>query len=232
MVRFLELMRLLAIFALAAFTLASCSSNGTDSVISAVVDNIGSGNEAEAVQDPAESITRAQIDSLGVALIRVRERSTGEQKLLVAFRKSGPQITYVLRSERRLVLHGGLIQSTFGFGDNLAPLGVSDHDPIAFPRPIAEWPQTIVRDYDLSNRGVGMLTRVECKFIPGPIGVLDIVGRELVVQTVGEECAGGGIEFANRYDVDPKNGYIWQSEQWTGATQGALIYEVLEPLEE
>ena len=231
MVRFLELTRWRSAAAVAAIVLAGCSSNGKDTVLSAVLDEVSPGEETEQASNPAESISRAQIDRLGVALIRVHATKTADQNLLVAFRQSGHQVTYVLRSERRLVMHGGLIQSTYGFGDNLAPLGVHDQDPIAFPKPARYWPALILRDYELSDRGVGEPTTVSCGFRFGPEGVLNIVDRDVVVQTVWETCSGNGIEFTNRYDVDPSSGAIWRSRQWTGNTQGHLIYEVLEPLD-
>lgn len=232
MVRVLELRRafLAALFGFA--VLAACSSNGTDGtdgIVSAIRDDLTSKDTSG--PNPAATLTRAQIEALGVALIRVRETLIPETNLLIALRKSGPQVTYVLRAERRLILHGGLIQSTHGFGDNLEPIAVTQSDPIAYPRPLRAWPESVTRTYTVSDRGPGRPVMVRCRFMRGASGAIEIVERKVNVQTVQETCKGSDLEFTNRHFVDKTTGAIWRSQQWTGPQQGMLIYEVLEPLD-
>lgn len=212
--------------------LAGCSSSGSDVYLTALRDDLTGKTQEPTTPNTAASISRAQIDALGVALIRVTapDTLTPEPNLLVAFRKSGAQVTYVLRAERRLILHGGLIQSTNGFGDNLSPIAVGTNDPIAYPRPLDRWPSRVVREYTFADRGPGTPVRVMCTYRPKTNGVIEIVERQSRVQTMHETCKGGGLDIANRYDVDVKSGAIWRSVQWSGPQQGRLIVEVLEPL--
>ena len=218
-------------YLLAVFLLSGCSSSGTSNIFSMVVEDVlDTAAEAEA-GIPADTITREQIEKLGVALIRVHETRPSSANLLVALRKSEMQVTYVLRSERRMILHGGLIQSTEGFGDNLEPISVNAADPVAFPRPLARWPQIIERNYTVSERGPGETSKVTCRFEKGQTDNIDIVGKTVLVQEVTETCTGDGQAFVNRHDVDTKTGLIWRSAQWTGDNQGVLVYEVLEPLD-
>lgn len=230
MVRVLELRTPLSYVVLALAFLAGCSSSGTDTFVTALRDDLTGNTKAEPAKNPATTISRAQIDALGVAMLRVQATDETQPNLLVAFRKSDAQVTYVLRSDRRLVLHGGLVQSTEGFGDNLAPIAVRANDPIAYPRPLKNWPERIVRTYTRTDRGPGEPVAVQCRYQRGATGTIEIVERRSSVQTVRETCSGGGLDFTNRYDVDVQTGAIWRSIQWSGQQQGSLTIEVLEPL--
>ncbi|MCG6884013.1 MAG: YjbF family lipoprotein [Silicimonas sp.] len=227
----LELRRLRGLALAGALVLGACSSSGTSPMVAAIRDDLARTGAGATPANPARTITRAQVEAMGVALLRVSEERVPETNLMVAFRQTGPQVTYVLRSDRRLVMHGGLVQSTSGFGHNLAPIGVSAGDPVAFPRPLARWPERIARSYTVSDRGPGRAVTVTCRFHRGKAGSIAIVGRRHSVVTVDETCAGGDIRFANRHFVDPASGFIWSSTQWTGPHQGAIRYDVLEPLD-
>ena len=210
--------------------LAGCSSSGPDVVVSAITGGLTSGGTGREADDLASNITRAEIDRLGVAMIRTRMADASDPNLLVALRRNGPQVLYVLRADRRLILHGGLIQSTEGFGDNLEPVVVSPTDPVAYPRPLTDWPDRVVRVYTLSARGPGTPVTVACDFRRGASGSLVIVGRLHQIVEIEETCSGPDVAFTNRHQVDPATGDIWASLQWTGPQQGDLFYEVLEPL--
>jgi hypothetical protein len=230
MVGVLELMRLPHIAFAALAALAGCSSSGPDVVVSAITDGWRAGGAGEEADDLATSITRAQVERLGVAMIRTRTADASDANLLVALRRNGPQILYVLRADRRLVLHGGLIQSTEGFGDNLEPIAVNPEDPVAFPRRLSDWPERIRRVYTVSRRGPGTPVTVVCDFNKGTAGTIEIVGQRHEIVEVDETCTGPGIAFTNQHHVAPATGEFWASLQWTGPVQGALFYEVLEPL--
>ena len=231
MAGFLELIPARAIAAIGLLILTGCSSGGSSGLLQSLWQSGDDTEQVAEVTNPADTITRGRIDQMGVALIRVREMRTNEQNLLVAFRQSGEQITYVLRADRRLVMHGGLIQSTYGFGKNLQPVSVRRSDPVAYPRPLKDWPDRINRSYQIADRGLEPATRLVCSFTIGAADNLEIVGRTVVVQPVRETCSGGGVSFINRHDVAPSTGFIWRSRQWTGDVQGSLIYEILEPLD-
>ncbi len=216
---------------LALVFLAGCSSSGTTNIFSMVLEDLPNRETEVEPVNPADTISREQIEKLGVAMLRVQETRPASANLLVALRKSEMQVTYVLRSDRRLILHGGLIQSTDGFGDNLEPILVSAADPIAFPRPLARWPQNVQRTYTVSQRGPGEPSNLTCNFEKGSQRQIEIIEKRISIQEVTETCKGDGQSFVNRHDVDAKTGFIWRSSQWTGPNQGMLTYEVLEPLD-
>ena len=230
MVRILELIASLRLSVLVLVVLAACSSSGPGELATTLQTAVAGAEETDEV-NPADVITRAQIDRLGVAMIRVRETRVPDLNLLIALRKTNEQVTYVLRGDRRLVLVGGLIQSTYGFGDNLEPIGVGSNDPVAYPRPIAEWPKNFQRTYTVAFRGTGETIEVYCSNNPGRAGTLDIVEMVVRVQEVSTTCSGPDTEFTNTHYVEPSTGFIWRSAQWTGPVQGVLQYENLEPLE-
>ncbi len=230
MVRVLELIRSWKIPLLALGVLAACSSSGPGELVSTIQGAVSGGEEEETV-NPATVITREQIERLGVAMIRVRETRAPGLNLLVALRKNEEQVSYVLRGDRRLVMVGGLIQSTFGFGDNLEPIRPATNDPVAYPRPLRDWPASYQRTFTVADRGVGKSITVECVARPGRQQLLDIVEKRIAVQVVNETCRGTDTEFENTHYVEASTGFIWRSAQWTGPVQGALHYEVLEPLE-
>lgn len=217
---------------LALVLLTACSSSGTNNIFSMILSDLPGGSSgSDTAANPAETITRAQIEKLGVAMLRIRDAYTPSGNLLVALRKSERQVTYVLRSDRRLILLGGLIQSTHGFGDNLEPITVTRSDPIAYPRPVSSWPQSVERLYTVSQRGPGQATNVTCGFRSGNMEEVEIVGRTVRIQKMYETCTGGSYRFENYHEVDPTTGLIWRSAQWTGPNQRRLVYEVLEPLD-
>ncbi len=212
--------------------LASCSSSGPNEVTAAVLGELRASETAEAsAPDVAKTITRAQVDRLGLAMLRVEETLIEKTGLLVAVRGDEGRITYSARGDRRLVLEGGLIQSTYGYGYNLEPVETVEMDPIANPRPIGDWPATVERHYMLDSTGLGTAVRFDCVFQTGSSKPHEILDRRVDVVVVAETCEAGGTRFENRHLVEADTGYIWSSAQWTGPDQGTLIYEVLEPLD-
>lgn len=212
--------------------LTACSSGGPGAVTGALIERFrGGGDDTASGPSKADAITRAEVAASGLAMLRVQETLEPRRGLIVAFRPGLGNVVWT-GDGRRMVMTGGLIQLTYGYGDNLEGVRPGPNDPVAFPRPLARWPASYTRGYVLSDRGPGTETAVTCRPRPGPESTLDILGQQVAVQQVVERCrsADGDVAFVNAHFIDAK-GAIWQSAQWTGPRQGTLAYEVLEPLD-
>ncbi len=138
-------------------------------------------------------------------------------------------MTYIGPVQRSIVLHGGLIVVTHGLGFDMQSPTFETNDPIAFPRPLAQWPSGISRRYQLAGRGpAGKSIVAECQYETMDATTIEIVKRRIDVTRVQETCVYDTSRFTNTYLVAENSGFIWQSAQWTGPLQGSVAYEVLE----
>lgn len=217
---------------LTAALVAGCSSNGTSPVVGALRDAVfGGGREAPPPPPSAQAAAEALPDE--VAAIRIEVPAVGLTEVAIAISKAEDRVTYLGTNNRTLVLRGGLVSSTHGFGYDLAPVAVVAGDPIVRPRPLAEWPDRITRQYQTVGTGpVGVVTSVSCTYSSLGAQQVDLPAAPDGLVRMQEACEGDGQRFRNLYDVDPATGRIWQSGQWTGPLQGAMEIQVLEPLEE
>ena len=208
------------------------SSSGPGVITGALLGSLSGGETpSEAEVGIADRITRAQVDQLGIAMLRVNEPLLARNSLLVGVAANGAQVTYSLKDERRVVMLGGLIQSTYGFGYNLEPIAAGSDDPVAYFRPLDKWPEAVQRTYALGQHGLGETVVATCRFQKGATTDVAILERGLRVVPVVERCQAGDLNFRNQHLVDATSGFLWSSSQWTGSEQGMLTYEVLEPLE-
>ena len=217
---------------LTAALVAGCSSNGTSPVVGAIRDAVfGGPREAPPPAPSAQAAAAALPDE--VAAIRVEVPSVGLTEIAIAISKSGDRVTYLGTNNRSMVIRGGLVSSTHGFGYDMAPVAVAADDPIVRPRPVADWPARITRQYQTVGTGpTGVVTTVTCSYSSLGAQQVDLPAAPASLVRMQEACEGDGQRFRNLYDVEPGTGRIWQSGQWTGPLQGAMEIQVLEPLEE
>lgn len=191
---------------------------------------IGGSDETEAPTN--NTLTRARIDALGLALLRIDVPSTGSEYVVVARKLDRGRVTYIGPAQRSIVLHGGLIVVTHGLGFDMQSPTFQANDPIAFPRPLAQWPTRITRRYQLAGRGPsGNSIIASCQFEELDASTIEIVEKRFDVIRVKENCTSNTYSFSNTYLVTETSGFIWQSAQWTGPLQGSIVYEVVEPFE-
>lgn len=191
---------------------------------------IGGSDEAEA--PTTNTLTRARIDALGLALLRIDVPSTGSEYVVVARKLDRGRVTYIGPAQRSIVLHGGLIVVTHGLGFDMQSPTFEANDPIAFPRPLAQWPARISRRYQLAGRGpAGESILASCQFEKLDASTIEIVEKRFDVIRVIESCTSNTYCFSNTYLVAENSGFIWQSAQWSGPFQGSIAFEVLESFE-
>src|SRR5699024_7470900 len=149
---------------------------------------------------------------------------------VVPIADNGGYLVYQDREQRGIVMHGGLITATHGFGYNLDAVAHRRDDPVFASTPLAEWPASIARSYDFMLRGqIAYEIAVVCTFERGAREFIEIVELRFEVVRVVETCANPERRFINTYWADPGTGFIWKSVQWVGPRIPAMTVEIVRP---
>ena len=211
----------------------ACSSGGSNGQLWKLAsEQLRDGRAGASQQVSKAEISRAQIDVLDLAIIRVEAPDQKLRTLALANRARGNRVSYLTPSKRQITLKGGLVVATQGFGFDLLPMQVESNDPIAFPLPPNRWPEAISRTYFTPGRGPdGQSWNVRCNYSAGDTVRITLAELNYTTRQMIETCEGGGAGFRNLYFVDERTGLAWQSRQWAGPDQGYLNVEVLEPLD-
>lgn len=217
----------------AILALSGCSSaGGVNPVISAVWNRVRPGPDAAAPAPAttAPALTRARIEELDIAMIRVRVGGATGGNLLTARTLNDGYATYSGSTQQTVTLYTSLITATRGIGFDLLSVLHAANDPIAVKTPLADWPESVPRDYRFAADGPsGRNVHVTCRFQPGPSYPLEIVEVTYDTKVVQEFCT-GEAEFMNLHFVD-SDGQLWRSAQWVGVEMGQFEIDILEPLE-
>ena len=77
-----------SLFFLCTLALAGCSSGGSTGLIGTIFNDIMGDQSDEVPENLADTITRSQVDALGVAILRFEESRDAQRNLLVALRQN------------------------------------------------------------------------------------------------------------------------------------------------
>src|SRR5690606_6126893 len=99
--------------------------------------------EPEPEVQPRE-MTRADLDQIPYATISL---SLGDnpRAFVVPLADNGGYLVYQDTAQRGVVMRGGLITATHGFGYNLDSVAHRRDDPVVRPTPLPQWPATVER---------------------------------------------------------------------------------------
>lgn len=213
--------------ALALAALAACSSEGPTDLA-----RIG-GLAVEAVspspQAPAPRPDRASLEATGAAVIAVSANG-GDPAYVAALADNDGALTYQDAGGRALVLRGGAVVRTFGYGNDLTGLRTGRSDPVSRPRPLADWPGGVDREYRYRVRnGADYSIVLSCAYTRGPRSRIEILQRLHTVVEIEERCTNRRRVVVSRYWVEPESGRIWRSEQWLGPDLPVLTVETVLP---
>lgn len=210
--------------------LAACSA-GSDiaPVAKGLWERVRGGEEADA---PAgkRTPTRAQIESLGAALVQVNLEGDAHWPVLGAVSQNGAYVTYASRARQTLTLRESQVTATRGYGTDLVSASSSDGDPLAVLTPPGDWPEGVRREYRFAGGPEGRLEVYDCVFVRAGESVVVLAGTEFAVVGFAEKCAGEAGAFVNLHAADAVTGRVWQSRQWIGSDVPMLTIEVLEPV--
>lgn len=183
----------------------------------------------QAVAAAPIEITRAQIEEIPSALIALR---VGEmpRALVAPIVDNSGYLVYQDPARRGIVMRGGLITATHGFGYNLDSVKHGLDDPVVVPTPVAEWPVEVSRSYAYTIRGQQRYDiAVVCHFERGVRELIEIVELRFEVVRVIETCVNPRRTFVNTHWVAPDSGFIWKSQQWVSPRLSPFTVEIVRP---
>lgn len=186
-------------------------------------------DEPEPAPEPRREMSRAELNQIPYATISLR-LGDNPRAFVVPLADNGGYLVYQDAARRGIVMRGGLITATHGFGYNLDSVAHRRDDPVVVPTPLPEWPGTVERSYSFTIRGqVPYQIAVVCAFDRSVREIIEIVELRFEVVRMVETCANPRRQFVNTYWADPESGFIWKSVQWVGPQLRPMTVEIVRP---
>lgn len=145
-------------------------------------------------------------------LILVNFENLGRSQVMAMTGDNQGQRTYMAPSNEALILRGGMLIGTRGFGNDLS-VAEPQTEPLIRNARAGEAPRTMRY---FSGDGMERPLNFQCSTVTG--------AQPGVVQ---ERCSGHGISFENRFM--PQGGLLPVSRQWAGPKLGYLTIQTLRP---
>lgn len=182
--------------------------------------------------EPAPLPSRARLDEIGYPMIAITRSDSKATGIVVAVTSNRDgYATYQDRTRRSVVMHGGQLSGTQGFGYDLSAIRTQRNDPVVHLTPPAEWPDKLVRNYQFSLQSTDdfeiTVTCTVRRVVREQIVIFEIAYDVVRMQ---EDCMNDRRAFSNLYWADPETGFIWRSTQWIGPRVTPLTVEVIRPL--
>ncbi|MEO1637684.1 MAG: YjbF family lipoprotein [Pseudomonadota bacterium] len=190
------------------------------------------GGEEEAEPAPALRPDRAAIEAADLAAIVIAGEQYGVTAIAGAIQLREDRVIFNSSENRSVMLDGGLIYTTRGFGENLQAVETAADDPLVTKASPADWPDELTRTYLFSGYGPQFAPLIAtCRISVGSdVAQIDVVEATRNAVTITERCtAENGSAFTNQHFVDPADGEVWRTLQWTGPKQGFILVDVIEP---
>lgn len=187
------------------------------------------GGDEPAAAVPAREMTRAELNQIPFATIALTIDGN-PRAFVVPVADNAGYLVYQDPARRGVVMRGGLITATHGFGYDMDAVAHRRNDPVAEPTPLPEWPATVERSYAFSIRGIKQYEiGVACTYERGVREFVEIVELRFEVVRMVETCRNPQRTFVNTYWVAPESGFIWKSEQWIGPRLSPVTLEIIRP---
>lgn len=218
---------------LIAIAMAGCSSGGNtifERMAPMVQQQVlgGLGLVEETVAESHE-MTPTELEQIPYATISMK-LGDNPAAFIVPIADNRGYLAYQDSVNRGIVMHGGLVTATHGFGHDLDSVAHRHDDPVFTPTPPQHWPAILARSYGFNIRGESTFEiTVQCTSERGPAEVIEIVERRFNLLRMVESCSNMRRQFTNAYWVDPGSGFIWKSEQWVGPHIPAMTVEIVRP---
>lgn len=183
---------------------------------------------------PLPPPTRSGIPGTRGAAIAVGRVGIPESAVVTAAASQGDDyVVYQDATRRSIVMHGGQLSGTQGFLYDLAAVKSQPDDPIVTVRPLAEWPSSLLRNYQFTLQSAAdYQISVICVLEADASETMAVNDRSLQLTLVRETCSNDVRTFTNQYWMEAETGVIWKSIQWAGPRSPAITLEVIEPFRE
>lgn len=216
--------RLCAALALLGVTvLAGCGNGPNQEIARAMLAqarlSVGKSPQAPA---PLAGLTRAQVDALGVPLLRVTAIKLKTQALLGVYGTNGPVTTWSTTDKTSVALNGGIVVATRGLPGDLMSAAVPSLAEIAAGAGVLARTHYYLGRNDQTEPVV-----FRCTLADAGAEQITVVGLAYRTRHVTETCAAGPERFTNDYWIDAR-GTLRRSVQWISPQTGALEIENLE----
>lgn len=180
---------------------------------------------------PPEPPSRARLEAIGGAVIWVQLEGAPAGGALVALVENSGRVVYVSGDRRSLTFEGAQIVAANAVGAELAGYRSDpEADPTRRPRPLAEWPEEVVRVWRFRDAmGRPFARAAVCTPRAGAPEAVEVYGLTLTLTPVTEPCRTPAHAFTNRWWLEAETGRVWKSEQWLGPEAGMITIEVVRP---
>lgn len=177
---------------------------------------------------PPRERTRAELNEIPYATIAVSLRDV--RAIVVARAENRGTLDYRDSAGRAIRMRSGALAGTEGLGIDLAAVRHAQDDPVAYPMPLADWPDSVFREYQYRVRHAPQYgITLACAHQVLARETIEIFEIGFDVVRVSEVCTNQARQVVNTYWVEPETGFIWKSEQWAGPLIGHLTIEIVRP---
>ena len=206
-------------------SLAALSGCGMDGVWTPALESL----KNTVAPPPKTSITRKEIENIPYAMITARVGRL-PSALLVLSTNEKDQLQWMAANNVSIVTRYGRIKKTVGFENDLYNSHTYGLDPLESA------PHTITTPIEYSrfiqyNEPEHITLNIHCVLSRGEDEKIIISEIEFDTIRLDEHCASTTSKWAfdNTYWVDPFDGYVWQSRQYTSPMNDYVFYAVLKP---
>lgn len=166
----------------------------------------------KAPPSPAQMAAEALAANPG-PLILAGFEAQGNTQVLALMAENGGMRTYMTKGKQALILRGGMLTGTRGFGHDMSVAEAGELAALIRAGRSGQG-ERVIRSF--SGDGKERPLRFACTVAPGPKpGVMT------------EDCTGHGARFQNSYMVS--GGGIGVSRQWAGPGMGYITIQTLRP---
>ncbi len=219
-----------------ALALSACGSGGINPIVKKGLDQINPfKDDPEPSSRPRGSgLSREKLEAQGIPVIRASLIGESGRNTLRAATANSGRVTHISQLGQSVTLQGAQIVATRGLGFDLLSVATQPFDPIAYPRPLLEWPVAVSRRYELPGTGVsGQIAAAVCTFTAGDASSVTILGKQHDGVLITESCATpDGLDFENLHLVEAETGSIWRSIQWIGPSMAQIDIQIVIPFVE
>ncbi|MFT4794360.1 MAG: hypothetical protein ACJAVR_002648 [Paracoccaceae bacterium] len=208
--------------------LAGCGNAepGLNDAIKLVVGEIGIAPAAPAAALPAY----ADLVALPYASIGLRLEGAPDAPiaLLAANSFVNGRVWYVDMARRGVILEGGRVAGSRGMVQDLLGAQFSSDDPLTNRTAPQDWPsETLLIQRARDGVGEEYIRAYRCSVTYHGEESAELYQRSLPLAHFSESCSGGQVAFQNDHWVDPVDGRMWKTRQWTGPGTGFVDVVVI-----
>ncbi len=225
--------RLTLIAALSVLTLGACGSdrqategaNVFKALASAAKSGIAGRKGAAAEPVDTEAMAASARKTVKSSILIAQFERNRYTTVLGQIGENGNLRTYATPDQKAMLVKGGVVVGTRGFGDDLMSSRADDAIRLIRSRSAG----SVKRTYRyLDGEGIERPLPMTCTIAPGGPQALAFGGQRFATVQVAETCVNGALSITNGYWVTG-DGTIVMSHQWIGQAMGFADIQLIRP---